>query len=143
MQKLEVVIDTNVLLSALRSSQGKSYKLIFEKLFNGEFIMALSAPVVLEYEEILKDRLPPHLFSNEEIDEFIDALVEISHKHLIYFLWRPFLKDNEDDHILELALSAKVKYIITFNVRDFSNTDMLGIYPITPQQFLQILEEEV
>lgn len=55
MQKLEVVIDTNVLVSALRSNKGKSYKLIFEKLFNGEFIMALSEPVVLEYEEIVNN----------------------------------------------------------------------------------------
>ena len=49
MKRLLAIIDTNVLLSGLRSQKGQSYKLL-HKLLNDEFEVAISVPLVLEYE---------------------------------------------------------------------------------------------
>jgi len=61
--------------------------------------------------------------------------------HKIYFLWRPFLTDANDELVLELAVSAKCQYIVTHNIRDFKGTEKFGIQAISPKEFLQIIRE--
>jgi predicted nucleic acid-binding protein len=56
-------------------------------------------------------------------------------------LWNPWLKDLKDDMVLELAVAAKSKYIVTYNFKDFSNIQKFGIEAITPGKFLKILTE--
>jgi predicted nucleic acid-binding protein len=55
----------------------------------------------------------------------------------ILFLWRPFLRDADDDMVLELALAAGCQHIITHNVRDFAGSEQLGVSAITPREFLR------
>jgi predicted nucleic acid-binding protein len=59
----------------------------------------------------------------------------------IHFLWRPFLRDPDDDMVLECAVAAGCKYIVTHNVKDFRRTEQLGVKAITPGDFLQTLKE--
>src|SRR5437764_5408270 len=59
----------------------------------------------------------------------------------IFFLWRPFLPDPNDDMILELAFAANCPYIVTHNVRDFAGCERLGIKAITPGDFLKLMRE--
>jgi predicted nucleic acid-binding protein len=54
-------------------------------------------------------------------------------------LWRPFLKDPQDDHVLELAVAGGCKFIITHNVRDFSGSEKFGVRVVTPRTFLQVI----
>ena len=61
--------------------------------------------------------------------------------HEVYFLWRPILKDPEDDMLLELAVKANCQYIVTYNKRDFQDVDKFGIKLTTAKEFLQIIEE--
>jgi putative PIN family toxin of toxin-antitoxin system len=139
---LQVIIDTNVLVAGFKSKKGQSYKL-FQKLVNDEFQIALSVPLVLEYETILKRELNRKIFSDKDIEEIINYLCKIGIPIKIYYLWRPFLKDPYDDHVLEVALTAKCKYIITYNKKDFLLAKELGIEAITPYEFMEILGERV
>jgi predicted nucleic acid-binding protein len=59
----------------------------------------------------------------------------------IHFLWRPFLSDPDDDMVLELALAADCKHIITHNVRDFHGSEQLGVSALTPRNFLNLLRK--
>ncbi len=70
----------------------------------------------------------------------MDALCALAKPHRIYFLWRPFLHDAGDEHILELAVAAKCDYIITYNRRDFAGTEPFGIGVIDPKAFLQAIK---
>ena len=131
-----VVIDTNVLVSGLRSKRGASYKLI-SLLGTGPFDIHLSVPLVLEYEEVLLRQRAILGLTQEEVGRFIDDLCNLAKTHKIYFLWRPFLRDAKDEHVLELAVAAGCDYIITYNKRDFEGVEMFGIETIDPKIFLE------
>ena len=135
MKSLKVVIDTNVIFSGLLSQKGSSYKLL-KLIPRNIFTVVLSVPLVLEYESILSKNLKKLNLTKSDIDDFLDYLCSISEHSLIYYLWRPILKDPYDDHILELAFASNSKYIITYNISDFKETDKFGIITITPDQFL-------
>lgn len=137
-----IVIDTNVILSALKSRNGKSFELI-SKLGVGVFDCAISVPLILEYEAILKKHLDRTIFTDDDIEAFIDYICSIGIKTRIFYLWRPFLKDPYDDHVLELALNANAKTIITFNKKDFIQAESLGISILTPKEYLMHIEEAV
>lgn len=134
-----IVIDTNVVLSALQSCKGKSFELI-SKIGNGLFDFAVSVPLVLEYEAILKNHLDRNVFSDSDIDDFIDYICAVGVKTKIFYLWRPYLKDPFDDHVLELAINAGAESIVTFNKKDFLEAETLGIRIQTPKEFLEEME---
>jgi putative PIN family toxin of toxin-antitoxin system len=135
-----VVIDTNILVSAVRSSQGSSFTLL-QKVSSGLFDIALSVPLVLEYEEATK-RLDGSLRPDfATIDDIIDYLCLVGRKtSRTYYLWRPYLKDPKDDHVLELAVSSGAAFIITYNKRDFVGTERFGIPLLNPYEYLKRLE---
>lgn len=129
-----VVIDTNVLISALRSSHGASFKLI-SLIGTGKFDISLSVPLLLEYEDVSKRKKFEHLIDTD-IDDLLNYICKVADKRIIFFLWRPFLKDPKDDMVLELAVEAGCEYIITYNIDDFKGIDQFYVEAITPKQFL-------
>jgi len=142
MDHCTVVIDTNVLLSGLKSSKGLSFKLL-SILPSQKFDIAISVPLILEYESILKKHLCPQKFSDKQIDDVINFMCKIGKNTKIYYLWRPFLKDPFDDHILEVAVSSSSQYIVTYNLTDFINTEKFFIKAITPLDLLKNIGEIV
>ena len=60
-------------------------------------------------------------------------------EHGISFRWRPFLSDPDDDFVLELAVSAGARYIVTYNIRNFAGSDSLGVTALRPPEFLKLL----
>jgi putative PIN family toxin of toxin-antitoxin system len=121
-----IVIDTNVLLSALFSNKGKSFKLLEllgKSAVNKERYNVISVPLALEFEEVLlrpKNRVKYDYFTQEDIHLIVSDIVNISHKTRLHFLWRPFLKDSFDDKVLETAINGQAKAIITYNTKDFA-----------------------
>lgn len=136
-----MVLDTNVLVSGLRSKRGASYQLL-TLLGAGRFTTAVSVPLVVEYEKALVDPRTKVPFSRADIGKFIDYICTISDKRKIYYLWRPHLSDSGDDMILELAVAGRCDFIITYNVRDFSGVGQFGVRILTPGQFIKRLGEE-
>ena len=132
----QVVIDTNVFLSALRSRRGASF-LLLSLVEDKQFIVNLSVPLVLEYEEAAKRMAKEIGLTYKDIDDVLDYLCRIARHRQIFFLWRPYLKDPHDDHVLELAVEAKCDCIITYNTRDFAGADRFGLRVATPKEFLQ------
>jgi len=135
----KIVIDTNVILSALRSTSGASYKLL-SIIDQGLFEFSLSVPLFLEYEAVVKRNKEVLGLSIVDIDDILGYLAEIGHKREIYFLWRPFLKDPNDDLVLEVAVESESNYIISYNKRDFKNINKFGLSVLTPQEFLRLIK---
>lgn len=133
-----VVFDTNVLISALKTSSGASFQLI-RMIQTGHIQPALSAPLMFEYDDVAsRPGLLPH-FQPAEIDAFLDWFTSVSSLHKVYFLWRPLLKDPKDDMVLECAVSAGARYIVTYNLNDFFKAESLGVHVLTPPELLSIL----
>jgi len=129
------VIDTNVLVAALRSSSGASHQILLAA-DAGRFEFALSVPLLAEYEDVTRRSrtgigLPP-----AAVDAIIGRLSAICHRQQIYFLWRPLLQDPKDDMVLEVAIASGATHIITFNRKDLEPASQFGINVVTPSQFL-------
>jgi putative PIN family toxin of toxin-antitoxin system len=133
-----VVIDTNVVASAMRSMLGTSHALL-SLVGGGKFKLNLSVPLLLEYEKTLLDPRLKIPFSVEEIGEILDYLCASAHHQEIHFLWRPMLSDPNDDMLLELAVASRAQYIVTFNKRDFRGIRAFGVKAVTPREFLKHL----
>lgn len=136
----QVVVDTNVLLAALRSRRGASYRLL-SLLGDRRWQMNLSVPLVLEYEDVVKRPDSGAGLSAAEVDDILDFICAEANLREIFYLWRPVLPDPKDDFILELAVESRCDYIVTFNVRDFAGAEKFGIEVITPREFLRKLGE--
>ncbi|HLO33983.1 MAG TPA: putative toxin-antitoxin system toxin component, PIN family [Anaerolineales bacterium] len=135
-----IVIDTNVIITALRSRSGASNKLL-SLVGTKKFEIHDSVALILEYEDVLQRQRNELGLSEEEVSLFVDSFCAMAHHHQIYFLWRPFLTDVNDDLVLELAVSANCEYVLTHNVSDFRGSERFGIRAITPKEFLQIIRE--
>jgi len=131
-----IVIDTNVLVSALRSKRGTSYRLL-TSIGSKRFETVISVPLVLESEDVLLREYMP--LDANAITDILDYICLVSSKRKLHYLWRPVLKDPKDDHILELAIEAQCSTIITFNKRDFEGSAQFGIAIETPFEFLERL----
>jgi len=138
MSKLQIVVDTNVLIAALRSKRGAA-SLFLLRLNDDRWIINVSTALLLEYEEVLKRPDMRPFISAGEADELIDAICSIAKDHDIFYLWRLLVRDPEDAFIFELAVSANADFLITFNTKDFLKAVDFGVKLVTPREFLDFV----
>jgi len=116
------VLDTDVIVAALRSDRGSSRQLLLAAL-NQQFELLLSVPLILEYEAVLTR--PQHLagcgLSNVEVGRVLDDLTVVARPVRLAFRWRPRLSAPHDDMVLETAINGSASAIVTFNQRDFAS----------------------
>jgi putative PIN family toxin of toxin-antitoxin system len=135
-KKARIILDTNVLYAGLYSSRGASFK-ILQAIEQGKLKMVLSTTLLFEYEDVLKRHQVDLGLSNEEIEKVLDYFCMKSEHQKIYFLWRPYLPDTKDDHLLELAIASGTKLIVTHNTKDFKGVEEFGIRSIAPKAILE------
>ncbi len=136
----QIVLDTSVLIAALRSRRGASFELL--RLVEDErWQLHLSTALLLEYEAVARRESQELSLSPDLIEAVLDYLCANAQEHAISFRWRPFLSDPDDDFILELAVAAKAQYIVTHNLRDFAGIEAFGLEAITPAQMLVKLSQ--
>ena len=138
---MRVVLDTNVLVAAARSRQGASFALV-SSIPSPDFQPCLSVGLYAEWQDVLTraEHRPPGVAPEDALG-FLRYLASQSRLQEIHFLWRPFLPDPDDDLILELALSAGCRHIITHNVGDYRGSETLGVTAITPRDFLDLIRK--
>ena len=134
-----VVFDTSVLVAAARSRRGASFALV-SSIPNSQFQLCLSVGLFAEWQDLLTrgEHLPPGQTAADALG-YLRYLASQAHLQEIHFLWRPFLPDADDGMVLELAVAASCRHIVTHNLRDFRGTDQFGVTPISPGDFLNSL----
>lgn len=140
MKPYQIVLDTNVLLTGLRSRRGASYKLL-TMLNDDRCQLNVSTALVFEYEEVLKRERVQLGLSLEDIDALLDGICAIANKRDIFYLWRPVAIDPDDDFLLDLAVESQADFLITYNQRDLQPAERFGIKVVSPKQFLQQIGE--
>lgn len=132
------MIDTNVLIAALRSSSGASYQILLAA-DRGDFEMALSVPLLAEYDDVSTRPDSGITIPAAAVDAIIRRLAMVAHKQQIYFLWRPLLPDPKDDMVLEVAIASGSSHIVTFNRKDLRLASQFGIVVLPPAEFIRLL----
>lgn len=130
-----IVLDTNVLVSALRSRRGAPFQVI-TRIGTEAFRLAISVPLVVEYEAAMVRHLTQTNLSQSDILAIVDYICSVAKWQPIFFLWRPLLSDPKDDMIAELAIAAGCDAVVTHNKADFDELAKLGVRVLRPAELL-------
>jgi putative PIN family toxin of toxin-antitoxin system len=139
---MRVVLDTDVMVAAIRSDAGASRHLLLAVL-RRTCKLLLSVPLIVEYQAVLTR--PEHLaaarLSASDVGALLDALVGVAEPVRLAFLWRPALKDPNDEMVLEAAVNGQADRLVTFNRRDFGMAGArFGIVICSPGDVVKDLE---
>ena len=131
---VRTVLDTNVLVAALRSDKGASRRILLAAL-DGKLSVVVSVPLMVEYEAVLTrpEQLAAFGISADEVQEILNALAIVLEPIRLRFLWRPQLRDPADEMVLETAVHGQASRLITFNIRHLKvAAQKFGIRVLTP-----------
>ena len=136
---MKIVIDTSVWISALITKDSKAREII-KMVFKKELYPQMSEALFKEYESVMKrdkiQRLTP--LGKEEQNELFNAYLSCCNWNEVYYSWRPNLKDEDDNFVVELAVASGAEYIITYNTKDFQKSELIFRHTIiTPEEFIK------
>lgn len=136
---MRIVLDTSVLVAALRSRRGASNELL-RRVAQSSLRPLVSTALFLEYEDVIsraEQRLATGM-SERDIESFLAALASACEPVEVHFRWRPQLSDPSDELVLEAAVNGMADALVTHNVRDFQvAAERFDLRVLTPQQCLK------
>ena len=136
---MNIVIDTNVWISALISKNGVSREVIRWALLE-KIAPQISTTLFLEYEDVMRREKIQALcsLSIEKQEELFHAFLSTCKWNEIFYLWRPNLDDENDDFLIELAVASNSSVIVTDNIKDIEHGELkFDIEVLTPKQFVE------
>ena len=135
-----IVVDTNVLVSAILSPDGVARE-VLRRCLTGAARPLIGNALFLEYEDVLSREA---LFAAAPIGPLdraalLDAVLGVCQWINISYLWRPNLRDEADNHLVELAVAGNAAWIVTGNKRDVAAGELLfdGFRVVTPGAWLK------
>ena len=139
---MRLILDTSILIAAIRSDAGASRRLLTAAL-EGRFTLLASVPLMIEYQAVMTR--PEHLdasgLSATDVGVLLDAVAAVAEPVKLAFLWRPAVRDPDDDMVLEAAVNGQADAIVTFNARDFrESAERFGVRVLMPVQAWKELE---
>lgn len=136
-----IVVDTNVFVAALRSGGGPSREVIRRSL-EGRYQPIFSNALWLEYEDLLVRDVWTQETPEDDRRQVLAALAAASRWIKIFYRWRPNLRDEGDNHLVELAIAGGAEAIVTYNIRDFRLGDLRwpDLAVLTPPECLEKLK---
>ena len=139
---MKVVIDTSVWISALITKES-SARDVLRLVLEDKVYPQMSEALFYEYEDVMKRKKIQSLtpLTLEEQNTLFYAYLSSAKWNEIYYMWRPNLKDENDNFVVELAVASGAEYIITYNIKDFKNAELVFKHKvITPEQFIKDLK---
>jgi putative PIN family toxin of toxin-antitoxin system len=135
------VLDTNVIVAAMRSPAGASAELL-RAARRREITPLANVALALEYEATC--RLAEHQLAagltTDQVTVFIDAVIAMAEPVESHYLWRPQLRDPADEMVLDAAVNGQAEAIVTFNKRDFGTAPArFGLALLTPAEAIRRL----
>lgn len=137
---VQVVLDTNVLVAAIRSRQGASFQ-VLRRVGTGAFDVVVSVPLVVEYESALLRHAGPDALDRDDVLAIVDYVCAVARRQPIFYLWRPLLTDPADDMVAEAAVAGGCHGVVTHNWRHFAGIQRFGLQVWGPGAFLEVIGE--
>jgi putative PIN family toxin of toxin-antitoxin system len=135
-------LDTATVVAAIRSNLGASNRLLTAAL-ERKFTLLVSTPMLIEYEAVMTrtEHLTASGLTAADVGVILDALAAVAEPVRLAFLWRPAVRDPDDDMVLETAANGRADAIVTFNKRDFVTVaERFGVRVLSPGQAAHSLE---
>jgi len=139
---MRLVLDTSVVVAAVRSDTGASHRLL-QGVFQARFDLVISASLFLEYESVLKreEHLKCATLTVRDIDRLIEQISDVAYKIELGYYRRPTVIDAGDEHVLNLAWRARAHALVTHNLRHFQpGAATLGVHCCLPADAVRLLE---
>ena len=137
---LRIVVDTNLFVGALLRHEGQNRQ-ILRACIEERARPIIGQALFWEYEDVLgrKELFLNSLLSTRDRQRLFEAFLSVCEWVQVYYGWRPNLRDETDNHLVELAIAGGASAIVTNNVRDFrdSNLRFPQIRVVTPRGFLK------
>jgi putative PIN family toxin of toxin-antitoxin system len=136
-----LVLDTDVIVSAMRSPTGASAELL-RLVRQKRLLMGVSVALALEYEAVClrAEHVDASGLMQQDALIFVDAVVAMAEPIAVHYRWRPQLRDPSDEMVLEAAVNAKADALLTFNLRHFQPAALsFGLEVQRPGEFLRSL----
>ncbi len=132
-------MDTDAVVAAMRSPSGASAA-ILRAVRRDEATLVLTVCLALEYEAVCRragHRLAAGL-SQRQAETFVAAVIAMAEPVETHFLWRPQLRDPNDEMVLEAAVNGRADVLVTFNLRDFGQVPTrFGIEALLPREAVE------
>ncbi|HEY3914846.1 MAG TPA: PIN domain-containing protein [Verrucomicrobiae bacterium] len=140
MKRFRVVLDTNVVLSAMRSQLGASYRLLMT-MGHSRWQSVVTSTLMYEYEDVARRPGAAAGLSPQDITNILDMIYQESYRQFVWFSWRPLSPDPGDDAILEAAIAGRCDYVVSFNERHLRVIREFGVEVLKPADLLKRIGE--
>lgn len=140
---MRLVLDTDVLVAAMRSPSGASSALL-QAALEGRVTLLGNVAWALEYEAVCSrtEHLAAGGLTADEGRIFVDAVFALIEPVESHFVWRPQLRDPADEMVLEAAVNGGAQAIVSFNHRDYGAAPVrFGIRMLLPRDALRSLSK--
>lgn len=135
-----IVVDTNVFTAALLSPAGVN-RAVWRACLSGQVRPLMGAALFHEYEDLMarSDLMKKCPLSPADCSRLFEAFLSVCDWVRIYYLWRPNLPDEADNHLIELALAGGADFVVTNNIRDVARGELAfpNLKILTPTQLLK------
>jgi len=131
---MRLVLDTNVLVSAVLSPHGPPAQLV-DLALDGQLPLALSPAILAEYREVLLR--PRFAFDAAQVRLLVDTLDALA-LHVVPLPWPRGLPDASDEPFIATAHRARAT-LVTGNARDYPVAQRQGVAVISPRQAIEQL----
>ena len=142
MGDMRIVLDTSIVVAAMRSTTGASAALLM-RARKGKVTLLANVALALEYEAACRhaEHAVAAGLTAGEVGIFVDAVLAMVEPVESYFMWRPLLRDPADEMVVEAAVNGRADVIVTFNQRDFDVVPrQFGIEVLRPAAVLRRIE---
>lgn len=134
-----IVVDTDVFIAALLSPAG-SNRQVLRACLGGKAIPLMGAALFHEYEDLLgrEELLAKCPLAPGERRLLFGSFLSVAEWVRVYYLWRPNLPDEGDNHLIELAVAGAAEVIVTRNLRDVNQGELRfpHLRILSPEAFL-------
>ena len=140
MKRYRVILDTNVVLAAMRSQAGASHRLLLT-MGHPRWQSVVTPALMYEYEDVARRPGAAPGLSPQDITNILEMIYRESHRQFVWFSWRPLSPDPGDDAILEAAIAGRCDYVVSFNERHLRAAREFSVEVLKPADLLKLIGE--